>query len=120
MRGVSDDVSGPDVQRFDSDGTWIKPPGAVRVDVELKGGNGGTSCAYLDVGHGHGGGAGEDAPVPGHTRAPWLDKPGAEGETVRRSFAAADLPDRVDIEVGKGGRPGGRDGYVLVITDLER
>lgn len=41
MRGMSDEVSGPDVQRFDSDGTWRKPEGAVRVELALKGGDAG-------------------------------------------------------------------------------
>ncbi|HMG61658.1 MAG TPA: hypothetical protein VK599_01805 [Streptosporangiaceae bacterium] len=27
-------------------------------------------------------------------------------------------PDTVEVEVGKGGRPGGRDGYALVVTHL--
>lgn len=27
-------------------------------------------------------------------------------------------PDTLEVEVGKGGRPGGRDGYALIVTHL--
>jgi hypothetical protein len=36
-------VSTPDIQYFGSDGTWIKPSRAARVDVIVQGGQAGTS-----------------------------------------------------------------------------
>lgn len=35
-------MSRPDIQYFDSDGTWVKPPGAVRADIVLQAGGGGA------------------------------------------------------------------------------
>ena len=43
---------------------------------------------------------------------------GEAGEIRVNSFSADDLADTVDVTVGRGGRPGGRDGYVLVVTHL--
>lgn len=40
-------MSEPDVQYFDSDGTWVKPPGAVRLAVSLKGGDGDNSVGAV-------------------------------------------------------------------------
>jgi hypothetical protein len=31
-------------------------------------------------------------------------------------FYAPEIPPTMDIQIVRGGRPGGRDGYVLVIT----
>jgi hypothetical protein len=124
-------MSKPDIQRFDRDGIWRKPAGAVRVDVTLKGGDsGGEATAHAYVGHrggGRGGSSGggylaasSSVSVSGYTDVRGLGKtvPATEAETVTESFAADDLPDEVHIEVGKGGRPGGRDGYALIITHL--
>lgn len=83
----------PDIQFFGTSGTWVKPPLAVRVDIVLKGGEAGA------------------VPVLGVNV-------GQAGELLAQSYAASDLPDRVEVEVGKGGRPGGRDGYALIVTHL--
>lgn len=101
-----------DVQHFTEDGTWVKPPGAVRVEVTLKGGDGGASTAYVRGGRYGGATGGTDVAVAGHVRAPWLDKPGTEGATVTRSFAADDLPALMPVTVGQPG------GFASVITHL--
>lgn len=30
-----------------------------------------------------------------------------------------DLPAELEVEIGRGGRPGGRDGYALIVTHLD-
>ncbi len=91
----------PDIQYFAGDGTWVKPPGAVRADVVLQAAGGGTSSVIAD---GLQGGV--------HVRG------GRDGEIKVQSIPASQLPDLVSVMIGKGGRPGGRDGYVLIITHL--
>lgn len=86
-------MSTPDIQFFSTSGTWVKPSLAVRVDIVLKGGEAGA------------------VPVLGVNV-------GAPGELLAQSYAASDLPGRLEVEVGKGGRPGGRDGYALIVTHL--
>lgn len=49
-------MSTPDIQRFDSDGIWRKPPGAVRIEVSVKGGTGSPAESYVGGGHGGAGG----------------------------------------------------------------
>jgi hypothetical protein len=83
----------PDIQYFEVDGTWVKPPGAVRVDIVLRPAGGGGS-----------------APIVAD---------GLRGRGYVQSIAASLLPDLVSVTVGKGGRPGGQDGCVLVITHLD-
>lgn len=85
----------PDIQYFASSGTWVKPPGAVAVDI---------------MGCGGGAGAG--------FRADGSVIPGGDGELTVRRLLADDLPGSVEVEAGKGGRPGGRDGYALIVTHL--
>jgi hypothetical protein len=85
----------PDMQYFDQDGTWVKPSGAIRADVVLQAGGGGAAM-----------------------RGQLVRRPGKDGEIAVMSFPADDLPEVADITVGKGGRPGGQDGYVLVVTHL--
>jgi hypothetical protein len=118
---VSDDATKPDVQYFAEDGTWVKPPGAGRVDVVLQGGAGARATAG---GAGEGGGATfidhECIPAAGATARTTARSPqdGSRGILGVMSFDAADLPDAVEVTVGKGGRPGGRDGYALIVTHL--
>lgn len=46
MRGGT--VSNPDIQYFAVSGTWVKPEGAVRVDVVIAGGDGGNRDFHID------------------------------------------------------------------------
>lgn len=117
-----------DVQHFDSDGTWVKLPGAVRAKITLKGGTGGSTLP------GGGGGNGGDASViPGIgllaggggggagvgylyrdgslEPSEWIAASGGDGATAADSFPADALPDRMDIKVGQGG-------WAEIVTDL--
>ena len=95
----------PDIQYFGCDGTWVKPPGAIRVDVIVQGGQAGDSTR-ADLGR---------RVNPNGI----VCSNGETGETRVSSWAADDLDDEVEVEVGKGGGPGGRDGYALIVTHLE-
>jgi hypothetical protein len=108
----------PDIQYFEVDGTWVKPPGAVRVDIVLKGGDGGNAT---DAGGGEGGGATFIDPVriPASVATARSPQDGNHGILGVMSFDAADLPGPVSVTIGKGGRPGGQDGYALIITHLD-
>lgn len=46
------------------------------------------------------------------------DAPGSVGESRSVSFPANELPDHVDVEIGKGGQPGTANGYALIVTQL--
>lgn len=78
----------PDIQYFGSDGTWNRPERAVAVDVLVQAGGG--------------------------SAAPGTD--GEDGGIAVKRFHAPGIPPTMDVQIGKGGRPGGRDGYVLVLT----
>jgi hypothetical protein len=86
----------PEIQYFAESGTWVKPVAAVAVDVMLCAAAGGLALGY-------GGGK---------------YMIGTDGELTVRRFPAGELPAEVTVTVGKGGRPGGRDGYALIITHL--
>lgn len=88
-------MSKPDIQYFDSDGTWTKPPGAVRADVVLQAGGGGYTVSPTGFGG-----------------------RGYHGELTVKAIPAGELPSHVQVTIGRGGRPGGRDGYALIITHL--
>jgi hypothetical protein len=117
-------MSEPDIQYFGRDGTWVKPAGAACLTVVLKGGGstidadgtdngyegGGTSFSFFPSGGGGGAGIAAAPSRPGRVN---------DGELAVWEFPASAWPAQVSVEVGKGGRPGGRDGYVLVITHLE-
>lgn len=81
----------PDIQYFGHDGTWVRPEHASAVDVIAQAG---------------GGGAGPNG------------ERGEDGALHVKRFYAPKVPPTMQIEIGKGGRPGGRDGYVLVVTHL--
>lgn len=84
-----------DVQYFPASGTWVKPPGAVRVDMVLAGAGSGA-VGTMD---------------------------GQPGERTEASFPADELPDTLDVIIGKGGRGtdgggDGADGCVIIRTHL--
>ena len=91
----------PDIQYFAEDGTWVKPPGAIRADVVLQAAGGGSASVIAD---GLQGGV--------YVRG------GRDGEIRVQSIPASHLSDLVTVTVGNGGRPGGQDGYVLIIAHL--
>lgn len=102
-------MSKPDIQYFDGDGTWVKPSGAKRVTVVLKGGDstmsgtgngGGAFFEYYPRGGGGGSGI---AAAPAHGTD--------DGELVVQSSSAGAWPGRVDVRVGEGG-------FALVVTHL--
>jgi hypothetical protein len=96
----------PDFQYFEEDGIWVKPPGAVRADIVLQGaGQGGcrTYAVIADRGENVFSASGGD---------------GENGQITVRSFPAPQLPDLVPVTIGTGGRPGGQDGYALIVTHL--
>jgi hypothetical protein len=100
----------PDIQYFAEDGTWVKPAGATRVDIVLQGGQGGQSAGavftYASLGR--------------RVNMNGIRCPnGQPGDTRVSSWNADELDDTVEVTVGKGGRPGGYDGYALIITHLQ-
>lgn len=85
----------PDIQYFASSGTWVKPERAVAVDVMAMSG-----------------GAGAGLSADGNVTD------GEDGKLEAHRYLADDLPAELEVEVGRGGRPGGRDGYALIVTHL--
>lgn len=147
---MTKEVTKPDIQYFDSDGTWVKPDRAVRVDIILKGGDsgyatggngaispdanigggGGSSSGMVTVtpggavmtGAGGGGGRGGATVAdvgPNLSAYGWIGTSDSGGELKAVFYPARDLPDVMPVEVGRGGRPGGRDGYALIVAHLE-
>jgi hypothetical protein len=111
-------VSEPDIQYFAVSGTWVKPAGAVTVDIVLRGGQAAAIAGALPT---VGPPGGFTAAHLGTRFSPngYVVSNGEPGEIRVSSFAAAAVPGTVEVEVGKGGRPGGRDGYALIVTHLE-
>ena len=94
----------PDLQYFDDDGTWVKPPGAARVTVVLKGGDDGGTFFTHYLGGDILGSGGQVAAAPAH---------GADdAELVVRSYRAGAWPRLVSVRAGGGG-------WALVVTHLE-
>lgn len=103
-------MSNPDIQFFPASGTWVKPPGAVRVDIVLQGAGDGTFPPFAEFTAAH---LGRRVNPNGIVASN-----GEFGDIRVSSWDAGDVDDTVRIEVGKGGRPGGRDGYALIVTHL--
>jgi hypothetical protein len=98
-------ASNINIQFFAKNGTWKKPPGAVRADIVIKGAGGGSSIS-------------KDGSII----------PGTDGEVVVDGFPADELPETAQIRIGEVGRggtwaafnaPDGRPGYAVIITYLE-
>jgi len=104
-------MSKPDIQYFTEDGTWVKPPGAKRVTVVLKGGNS-TLGEPVPGSSGNGGAAffGYGAGQPAAAPAPPYG--GRDGELAACELRAGDLPPLVEVRVGEGG-------YALILTHLQ-
>ena len=133
-------MSKPDIQYFNRDGIWHKPAGAVRVDIVLKGGDGAdavrvtpgagtlagggsgavtqTADGAVMTGAGGRGGATVADVGPRLSACGWIGTSDL-GELKAVFYPADSLPDVMPVEVGKGGRPGGRDGYALIVTHLQ-
>lgn len=118
-------MSNPDIQYFPASGTWVKPERAARVDIVLAGGDGGGAMEFDGSSFGgEGGGNSHIGYVPNpnahasFTAVHGQPSGGDSGTLSVMSYAAGDLPATLEVEVGKGGRPGGRDGYALVVTHL--
>ena len=102
-------MSSPDIQYFSEDGTWVKPPGADRVTVVLKGGDstlagsGNGGGAFFEFRPAGGGGGAGIAAAPAHGSG--------DGELAAHSLRAGGLPPEVDVRVGEGG-------FALIVTHL--
>lgn len=97
-------MSEPEIQYFGESGTWIKPPGAVRVDYLIRAGGGGGSVGFGEMG-----------------------RDGEGGAVHSGSFDPDRLPERVEVEIGQGGRGAalgsvkagdGAAGFALFVTHL--
>jgi hypothetical protein len=86
----------PDIRYFAEDGAWVKPSGAVRVDIVLQAGGGGAVTGAGPVCAGR----------------------GPDGALTVHAIPADELPGLVEVRAGRGGSPGGRDGYALIVTHL--
>jgi hypothetical protein len=84
----------PDLQYFEEDATWVKPPGAVRADIVVQAAGGGSASVTAD---GLQGGI--------------FVRGGRDGAIRVQSVLASQLPDLVSVTIGQ-------DGYVLVVTHL--
>ena len=135
-------MSKPDIQYFNRDGIWSsrrrgarghraqgwrwrrRRAGHARRGHVAGGGSGAVTQAVGGAVMNGAGGAGGRGGATVADVGPRLSACGSIGTSdlgeLKAVFYPADsLPDVMPVEVGKGGRPGGRDGYALIVTHLE-